>query len=269
MSLALVACDPSARHCPAPTDGGVTATFVDGGVALSVAASRGALVRGFDVAIHGSAAASGTSFAIDHDQGTVTVAGRTMPALVYQRDNWPEIGQVLYGTVAVAPDLWTILYFYCQGSVLTQIYIEDTRGGPPLILAGGDLDGTCAESSSRQDVAVAFPASTLDLGAPATGFAASGPALTQTSATTGTMTSCEDSWTVFPFAEVDCSTACGSPGWYELHSIYWSAQEGAACFGIFYLDLDDRAHVELHFSLCLPDLRAPSSSTFAATWTGP
>jgi hypothetical protein len=76
-------------------------------------------------------------------------------------------------------------------------------------------------------------------------------------------------WTVSPFALVDCSTGCGTPGWYELHSIYWNAAGTSTCFGIFYLVEGSPSSVALDYSICLPGLDDPTDggAVFRANWT--
>ena len=76
------------------------------------------------------------------------------------------------------------------------------------------------------------------------------------------------SWQVYPFDLIDCSTTCGSPGWYELHSIYWDTNSTETCFGIFYLESNSPSAVPLDYSICLPNLgmTPPGQSSLGSSW---
>ncbi len=75
-------------------------------------------------------------------------------------------------------------------------------------------------------------------------------------------------WSLYPFHTIDCSE-CASPGWYELHSVFWDPSKGAACIGILYLDVGLSTEVELAYLLCLPDVTSPIAQEqleFASSW---
>ena len=70
------------------------------------------------------------------------------------------------------------------------------------------------------------------------------------------------------FQDVDCTTTCGTPGWYELHSVIWDDAAQKALFTIIYLSTDQHAEVELSYSRSLPDLGDPIGDLrLPATWT--
>ena len=70
------------------------------------------------------------------------------------------------------------------------------------------------------------------------------------------------------FGDVDCSTNCGSPGWYELHSVVWDDAQQRAIFVIVYLILGSMNDVELAYARSLPDLGDPIGAiTMPATWS--
>jgi hypothetical protein len=72
---------------------------------------------------------------------------------------------------------------------------------------------------------------------------------------------------VFPFTVVDCSKSCGTPGWYELHSILWESETGEIAYGIFYLTTGHPHQVQLEYTLELPSLERLDSALYEADWS--
>jgi hypothetical protein len=239
--------------------------LIDGGVTLDVPLTDGTKSIGFDIAISASNA-SGFSASITNGVGTLTPPGGTsLPAFVYERINWAHFGLTLYQTLAVGPADWHVGWFYCKDAGVDYVDYEATDNPHLQSLA---VTGTCSETASATDEAVSLPATTLGLDSLVQGFTVSGPSLTLSGSELGSMTF-NGEWTVFPFALVDCSVGCGTPGWYELHSIYWNAADVRTCFGIFYLFIGDPNAVEIEYSVCLPDLGDPigGHAYFQSTWS--
>jgi hypothetical protein len=68
-----------------------------------------------------------------------------------------------------------------------------------------------------------------------------------------------------PFHAVDCRTGCGTPGWFELHTIVWSQVQQAVGFEIIYLN---ETGVSTRGGIELPDGTMTTESTFTgATWS--
>jgi hypothetical protein len=246
------------------TSGGAA---VDGGVTLDVPATAGSVPIGFDVTISASGA-DGLGASFSNGVGTFTPPGGTpLPAFIYERQPWPQYGYTLYQTFAVGPTDWHLGWFYCADGGVEDLEYEATDD-PQLQTPA--VTGSCTETSATVDEQVSLPSSVLALDGLVQGFTVAGPSLTLSGTEVGSMTLAGSSWSVFPFALVDCSTGCGTPGWYELHSVYWDAAETQTCFGIFYLIVGTPSSVQLQYSICLPDLDDPTggSATFDSTWSG-
>ena len=68
-----------------------------------------------------------------------------------------------------------------------------------------------------------------------------------------------------PFHTVDCRAGCGTPGWYELHTIVWNQVRQEVGFEIIYLD--DKG-VSTSDGIELPDGTMTASGPFSgATWS--
>ena len=69
-----------------------------------------------------------------------------------------------------------------------------------------------------------------------------------------------------PFYTDDCRTGCGTPGWYELHTVVWNQVSQKVGFQVVYLD-----HTGVYVSgagIELPDGLLTASGHFAgATWS--
>jgi hypothetical protein len=222
----------------------------------------------FDVSITGSTP-QGSSFAFTHGVGTITkMGGVSTPAFIYERQPWPQFSYTLYQTLAVDPTYWELGWFYCDNSNSLSYFeyeATDDDGG----IHSTAPTGTCSETATSITEHPQLSASVLNLEQVVQGFTVTGTSLALSSAGAGTMTLNGASWKVFPFSLVDCSTACGTPGWYELHSIYWNAGNTQTCFGIFYLVANTPSRVQLEYSICLPDLSDPTGGgvVFDSSWT--
>jgi len=207
-----------------------------------------------------------SDFSID-GAGQVSLAGRALPAATYLRQTFPNLH--LFQTLAVEPDRLWVLWFYCstKDSTLQGIYYESTDG---TAVTFEDATGTCQEGPAAATVPVRFPAIDLALPALVPGFTIEGPEVHLDGAAPGRVTLAGAPLTVLVFNTVDCTSGCGTPGWTELHAILWDRAAGRACFGIFYLTLDDPTHVQLAWSLTLPSLIDPAGNArLNATWSAP
>jgi hypothetical protein len=267
--------EPSAGQC-ASVNGAAQCTCLTGAlfdgsqcvaVSLSVPATSGQLPLGYDATITGMGSGDVGALQITANSGTIEVQGTSLPAVAYEQI--PFGAYTLYQMLAVAPDHWVIAWAYCNGGVLDSVYIESTNG-----IAGEQLNatGTCSATSGPvTNASVDFPAMDLPPPTLVSGFTVTGTDLTYDGAHTGRMVIGQDNWGFFPFTTVDCSTACGTPGWYELHSILWDQATQRACFGIYYLVLDNTDQVMLDYVICLPNLTDPvgAGAKFTATYTYP
>lgn len=234
-------------------------------VVRAVPAAAATLPLAFDVAIQGEMAGTTMAVSVSHDSGTLQIGGRTYPIVVYEQIPWSGFSLTLYQAIAVLTDRWAVIWFYCRGSTLTGIDYEDTLGAP---LAAFDAAGTCSVAMQSVNAQVTAPASMLTLDSLVRGFAVTGATLSYDGSSPGTMAFGGRSWQVYPFNLIDCSTKCGSPGWYELHSIFWDTSASETCFGIFYLQSQAPGSVLLEYSICLPDGAMPASS-FPSHWSHP
>ena len=194
--------------------------------------------------------------------GTVELQGTNVGALVYLRIPWSSYSLVLYQALAVQAHAWTVFWFYCRGSALTEVYWETTANST---VRNEPMSGTCT-STSAFNAHVSWPALSMALPTPIPGFRAHGPVLEIVSGSAGSASIQGRTWTVYPFAIVDCSSICGSPGWYELHSLLSDARTGDAAYAIVYLYADLPTRVQIAYGLELPTLGRLTDTWFDAVW---
>jgi hypothetical protein len=223
-----------------------------------------------DVDIGVSGAGSSLVGAIDVSGGVgdVVVAGDPVPAFVYEVQPWPDAGYTLLQALAVAPDRWYVLWFYCQDGTMTGVYAEGTDGTP---LAWEEGTGSCSLGNGPLRSAVSLPAIDMPWPPLVGGWMASGPDLDLPGEGPGTVRIGAVEYQVLPFETVDCTEVCGTPGWYELHVLLHDPAAGRACFAIFYFQLDRPGEVTVSYSVTLPDLSHPAGSglVLAADWSVP
>lgn len=200
--------------------------------------------------------------------GEVVVDGDSLPAFVYEVQPWPDAGYTLLQALAVAPDRWYVLWFYCQDGTMTGVYTEGTDG---TALAWEEGTGTCILDSGPVTPSIVLPAVDMPWPPLVTGWTASGPELDLPGAGPGTVRIGAVDYQVLPFETVDCTEVCGTPGWYELHALLYDPAAGRACFAIFYFQLDRPGQVTVSYSVTLPDLSHPAGSglVLPADWTVP
>lgn len=192
---------------------------------------------------------------------SVSPDARENPAFVYYRHPSPPFDE--FQALAVTPSGLLVVWLYCRDANLLRAYWEYTAGG------GMDTEpvtGACAYAPEGGQISIDMPATVVALSGFRTGFDVRGEDLHLPASGGGAMRLSARSWTVHPFSVVDCSE-CGTPGWYELHALFWTDDVADTCFGIFYLRADDHAHATLNFVMCLPTLTdLHGGGVFEATW---
>jgi hypothetical protein len=230
---------------------------------IALAASTGTIADGFRVDASGSGSGLVGSIAITADAGNVQLAGTQLAAFVYERQ--PFSPYTLFQGFAVGASAWDVFWLYCQ-SGLVDAYDEGIAGPP---LASYAATGTCADSPSTATSAnVQLPALTIATPTPSAGYTVTGVAITVRADGTGTLALAGAQLPTIVFDDVDCTSGCGTPGWYELHSLAWDAAHARAIYFIAYLLESSPSSVELTYARSLPDLADPIGTlTLPATWT--
>lgn len=276
---ALVGCgddSPGRGDAQAGTDAaGLDGSLADGrltdagaGQRIQVGATDQPLPLDFTVAISGGGTNRVGDIDVTSATGSVIINGASYQVVSYEMQPWPGFGYTLFQTLAVRSDAWYVLWFYCDGSVLSGLYSEGTDGAA---LRYEPATGSCLFSSTPSQPQVQLPAVDMPYPPHAAGFTFAGAALTLDGSAPGSVSLGADTMVLLPFESVDCTTACGAdPGWWELHSILYDPINGRACFGIFYMFPDRPNQVDLTYSLTLPNLSDPAGyTTFTAIWGVP
>jgi hypothetical protein len=209
-------------------------------VAISVPATTYAPAEPSFAPINASTApgATGTTVSIVSNQGTVSYGGRgPFQAFVFNRDEFPAAGSVVYGGLGVEDGTWFPFWLYCSGDGrLTKVFGEMTDRDVDVF---DDVDGTCTDQGVTPMAPVSLAANTLSPVALTCGFSVHGPAPTSIdldSSQNGSLVLSGSDSIALPFHAVDCRIGCGSPGWYELHTMVWNQVEQEVGFDIIYLD---------------------------------
>ena len=195
--------------------------------------------------------------------GAVTLNGRVLSALVYKDIPWNSYSLVLYQALAIEAHSWTVLWFYCNGPALTYIYWETTASSS---VSREPMKGSCTSTGAR-DAAVSWPAGSMEAPAAVSGFSIHGTHIDIGGAAPGRADLDGRTWSLYPYALVDCTKICGAPGWYELHSLLWDSQTHETAYVIVYLITGQPHHVQLEYALELPTLSRPTDATFDADWS--
>jgi hypothetical protein len=221
---------------------------------VTIPATEGSLQLGFGVSAEGAGSKAVGAIHIVDGAGTVVIDGKTLPAVVYERQ--PFAPWTLYQTLAVGPDRIDVVWLYCKDGVIDGVYYETTAGTPVTLVQS---TGTCTESMTPTQPKVSFPEVVLPIPKLLTKYTVTGPKLSIPPGKPGTV-QLATPMTVLAFNDVDCTQVCGSPGWRELHALLWDPAKERACFGIFYL-LEPGQPVLLEYALTLPDLSDPAGVT--------
>ncbi len=232
---------------------------------LAFGAASGTVSVTFDETTTGSADAPLGAVAIANGVGTVDESAVSASAFLYEQQPFGEL--TLYQGFAVSATSWDVFWLYCQGTTLVDVYDEGVDGPR---LDSYDATGACSAPGDAATEDVVLPA--LSLAAPmpvAGGFTVTGADITVGDDGAGSVVIDGASLPLTVFDTVDCSTTCGSPGWYELHSLLWDAAHDAAVFVIVYLETQSTTTVQLEYARSLPDLGDPTDGglSLPATWT--
>jgi hypothetical protein len=211
--------------------------------------------------------ATGTTVSIVSNQGTVSFGGRgPFQAFVFNRSWFPAANSFLYSGLGVESGTWFPFFLYCSGDgQLTKVEGEMTDRDVRVF---DDVNGTCTDQGVAPMAPVSLAANTLSPVALTCGFSVHGPAagsIDLEGSQNGSMAFEGNSSIALPFHTEDCRTQCGSPGWYELHTIVWNQVRQQVGFEIVYLD-DQGVHGT--DEVVLPDGSTGNSGTFVgATWS--
>ncbi|MGH7281206.1 MAG: hypothetical protein ACRELY_06770 [Polyangiaceae bacterium] len=283
-----IGCSSSSNEGTSPggSDGGTGTT--DGGGSwngdISVPATDGSWPAQQDVTFTGKGAKDLGAISITHGAGTIQFKGAPAQAFFFDATPVPEgtgdagdfSGSRDFQIIAAQDSRFIMMWITCTGTDLGFIYYESTDGDSSSSTAvpGGELaaTGTCTVAETPTSVAVSLPAVTLPSAPPlVSGFTITGSDLSFDGTNPGKANVNNESWTMYPFNTVDCRD-CATPGWYELHSLFYDSANQNACLGILYLMEGSPSQTELAYFLCLPALSAPLTNDqqfFDSSWTSP
>jgi hypothetical protein len=262
--MVVVGCGDNGGHAASPDGSTADGTTPAGFPAkLAVSATNQTIALPFDLMSTGTANAPLGSVAMTHDVGTVTELAGAAPAFVYMTQQFGMY--TLYQGLGVTASSWDVFWLYCIPTNLTFVYDEGVGGAP---LFGVPATGSCQSQAAPHDAMVSLPAFSITTPTPIAGYTVDGPDISIATTGVGTLTLAGRTLPLLVFQDVDCTTTCGSPGWYELHSIIWDEAAQTLLFTIIYLSTDQHAQVELTYARSLPDLGDPIGDLrVPATWT--
>jgi hypothetical protein len=220
------------------------------------------LTEAFSASFSGNGSKTIEKVDIRDDWGTLEISGQALDVLVYKQIPWPEFHYTLYQFTSRSADDLITGWIYCgDDGELQDIWYETTKSSS---LNWEPVSGTCQTAQAGTPVAVHWPAMTLPLPSPIKGYVISGAEISLSAEGMGSWRD----WDFIPYADVDCSTTCGSPGWYELHSLFMKPDSPDLCFGIVYLFTDGRPVIEAGAdSICFPDLDSLKTEVVQASWS--
>lgn len=224
--------------------------------------TMGTLALDFRVAISGSSSLLVGAFDLVDGVGTIEIEGETQPVFVYERQPWPEQNYTLYQALAISDDGWTVLWFYCGETGLDAIYLESTDGIPLQTLTA---EGTCDVQLSGVEVELDLPGTEFAVLYNGEPFTIDGPEIAAVGGELGSVAIDGVDYVLAPFETVDCSSDCGAPGWYEVHTLLWDPVALRVGFAIVYFEVDGT--VRMTYGITLPDLvDLVGDSFFEASW---
>jgi hypothetical protein len=276
--LALAACSSADDTT---TDAGDASTDAlgapDASTTIDVPATQATWTVAEDVSFDGTGAAELGAIAITHGVGTIQFHGETTPAFFYTSTSTPPgtgdggafTGERDFEIVGMTPDRAVLAWITCANDTnLAFVYYESTDG----IASTAELPakGTCSSVTQSTDESVSLPAMSIPPPKVVSGFTISGPSIAFDGANPGTATFASTSWTLYPFNVIDCTT-CASPGWFELHSLFWEPSTQTISLAIIYLEQASPNSVALAYLVRLPQLDDPIGQRLdlPATWTTP
>lgn len=229
----------------------------------AIGPTMGTLALDFRVALSGTGSLFVGDFQIHDGVGTIEIEDETLPVFVYERQPWPQQGYTLYQALAVSDHGWTVMWFYCTEEGLDSIYLESTDGIPLQTLFA---EGTCDVQLSGVEVPMDLPGTEFSVLYSGDPFTIEGPEISVAAGELGEVIIDAVPHVVAPFETVDCSTACGMPGWYEVHALLWDPEALRASFEIIYLEVD--GSVRMAYGITLPDLvDLKDEDPFDAEWS--
>jgi hypothetical protein len=247
-----------------------------GPTGIEVAPSQGSWQADEDVTLTGAGSGDLGAISIAHGLGSITFQGAPVDAFYFVGSMVP-LGTDAGGDsslaeerdleiVAVQPGRVILTWVTCYDSELAYVYYETTDGIASQ--KSQPASGTCDVVDQSSAEAVSLPALSIPGPAVVSGFTITGPELSFDGTLPGKATFGGATWAMYPFHTIDC-TACASPGWYELHSLFWDPSKRAVCAGILYLEESPMTEVELAYLLCLPGVTSPIANDqlfFGSTW---
>jgi hypothetical protein len=214
-----------------------------------------------------AAGATGTTVSIVSNQGTISFGGRgPFQAFVFNTTPFSAANSIVYGGLGVENGTWFPFFLYCSGDGrLTKVFGEMTDRDVAVF---DDVDGTCTTQDVAPMAPVSLAANMLSPVALTCGFSVHAPApnsIDLEGSHNGSMLFLGADAIALPFHGVDCRTGCGTPGWYELHTIVWNQVRQEVGFEIVYLD---DAGVSWTNGISLPEGNGQGFQQFpGATWS--
>jgi hypothetical protein len=228
---------------------------------ITVGAADGTIAAGFSATVAGTAQAPLGQISILGGAGTFEHVDSTS-AFLYM--TVPFAGYTLYQGFGISPKRWDVFWLYCKPAGLDNVYAEGVSGPALFDVAA---TGMCSGMDTPTSAHVTLPGFELPTPKPLGGYTVRGPDIFVRGDGAGSITLGGKVIPLLVFGDVDCS-ACGSPGWYELHSIIWDEATHHVVFAIVYLM--SSSSVEITYARSLPDLGDPIGVlTLPATWTSP
>lgn len=207
-----------------------------------------------------------SNLSIRGNVGEAYIDGRAVPLFSYVRIPWPDFGLVLFQVLAIESDRWHVLWLYCDGPDLTNIYYQDTLDHEVTYQG---MSGICVDVPLSPTLThIQFPATDMAYPPLEGGYTMTGPALAYDGQGPGSIVIGGRTLILLPFNDVDCRM-CGGPGWWELHSIAWDPERSQATFLILYLQTQDPGHVSASYGITAPSLASLGYLSFSASWTVP
>jgi len=256
-------------------------TDAEGGVtAIDLPASQGTWSVAEDVGFQGTGAGDFDSVSITHGVGTIGFRGETMPAFFFTSTSTPtgtsNDGGAFsndrdFEIVAAAPDRFVLAWITCSNTTdLTFVFYESTDGFDSATEL--TAHGTCSDAVTNVDESIALPAVNIPPPSVVPGFTIDGGStLSFDGANAGSAELANATWSMYPFNVIDCSN-CATPGWYELHTLFWNAANQSAALGILYLEAAHPGSVTLAYAIALPSFTTPYAGNqlaYTASWTTP
>jgi len=275
--VALAACSSPADDTTTDASADVTSEPDASAGMIDVPATDATWTVSEDVTFHGKGAGDLGTITIDHGVGTIDFHGETANAFFLVSTSTPSgtgdggqfQGERDFEIVAASPDRFVLTWITCaNGTDLAYIYYESTDG-----LASKQetaATGTCATVTQSTDEHVTLPEVIIPPPAVVPGFTVTGAKMTYDGTNPGSADFSGMTTTMYPFHVIDCTT-CATPGWWELHSLFWDPSTPTASLGIVYLQEQNPSTVDLAYFIRLPNLDDPIGVQmyFDATWTTP